>query len=296
MFNFKKNKTQKLIKFIKQSDNKLSEVDKEKIIKLIKPAIGISTKKLQSDNLKIGSSKIGGKPDLPKNISWPKLNDSHLVFCAQYNVSELEKFDVENLLPKKGIFHIFIGINEEWNEFSMKQNDTKIFFTENTENLERKEYPTSFNLERIVEPAEIEYFESITIPDDENYKLFYFNDKYEDFYFHFYQDTEEYIAEELNSFTDNMHQILGEDRSVQSSVVYEFSRNELNITDEDYAEKWNEILENSKTFTNLIQLDCMDSNTNLSKFGGSGVFYIGLKTKELQDKNFNNLIISFQTT
>jgi hypothetical protein len=296
MFNFKKNKTQKLIKFIKQSDNKLSEVDKEKIIKLIKPAIGISTKKLQSDNLKIGSSKIGGKPDLPKNISWPKLNDSHLVFCAQYNVSELEKFDVENLLPKKGIFYIFIGINEEWNEFSMKQNDTKIFFTENTENLERKEYPTSFNLERIVEPAEIEYFESITIPDDENYKLFYFNDKYEDFYFHFYQDTEEYIAEELNSFTDNMHQILGEDRSVQSSVVYEFSRNELNITDEDYAEKWNEILENSKTFTNLIQLDCMDSNTNLSKFGGSGVFYIGLKTKELQDKNFNNLIISFQTT
>lgn len=296
MFNFKKNKTQKLIKFIKQSDNKLSEVDKEKIIKLIKPAIGISTKKLQSDNLKIGSSKIGGKPDLPKNISWPKLNDSHLVFCAQYNVSELEKFDVENLLPKKGIFHIFFGINEEWNEFSMKQNDTKIFFTENTENLERKEYPTSFNLERIVEPAEIEYFESITIPDDENYKLFYFNDKYEDFYFHFYQDTEEYIAEELNSFTDNMHQILGEDRSVQSSVVYEFSRNELNITDEDYAEKWNEILENSKTFTNLIQLDCMDSNTNLSKFGGSGVFYIGLKTKELQDKNFNNLIISFQTT
>ena len=296
MFNFKKNKTQKLIKFIKQSDNKLSEVDKEKIIKLIKPAIGISTKKLQSDNLKIGNSKIGGKPDLPKNISWPKLNDSHLVFCAQYNVSELEKFDVENLLPKKGIFHIFIGINEEWNEFSMKQNDTKIFFTENTENLERKEYPTSFNLERMVEPAEIEYFESITIPDDENYKLFYFNDKYEDFYFHFYQDTEEYIAEELNSFTDNMHQILGEDRSVQSSVVYEFSRNELNITDEDYAEKWNEILENSKTFTNLIQLDCMDSNTNLSKFGGSGVFYIGLKTKELQDKNFNNLIISFQTT
>lgn len=296
MFNFKKNKTQKLIKFIKQSDNKLSEVDKEKIIKLIKPAIGFSTKKLQSDNLKIGSSKIGGKPDLPKNISWPKLNDSHLVFCAQYNVSELEKFDVENLLPNKGIFHIFIGINEEWNEFSMKQNDTKIFFTENTENLERKEYPTSFNLERIVEPAEIEYFESITIPDGENYKLFYFNDKYEDFYFHFYQDTEEYIADELNSFTDNMHQILGEDRSVQSSVVYEFSRNELNITDEDYTEKWNEILENSKTFTNLIQLDCMDSNTNLSKFGGSGVFYIGLKTKELQDKNFNNLIISFQTT
>lgn len=296
MFNFKKSKLEKLIKFIKKSNNKLSEDDKEKIIKLIKPAIGILTKKMESDNLKIGSSKIGGKPDLPKNISWPRLNDSDLVFCAQYNISELKKFDVENLLPEKGMLYIFIGINGEYNEFSIEQKNCKIFFIENLEELERKEYPTTLKTEVKVEPAEIQYFESLTIPDDENYKLIYFDEKYEDFYFHFYQDTEEYIAEELNENADNMHQILGEDKSIQSSVVYEFSRKELNVSYDEYTEKWNEILENSKTFSNLIQLDCMDSNTNLDKFGGSGVFYIGLKTKELEKKNFNDLRISFQTT
>lgn len=296
MFNFKKSKLEKLIKFIKKSDNKLSAEDKEKIIKLIKPAIGLLTIKIESDNLKIGASKIGGKPDLPKDVSWPRLNDSDLVFCAQYNISELKKCDVENLLPEKGMFYIFIGISGEWNEFSIEQKDCKIFFIENLEDLERKEYPTTLNVEGKVEPAEIQFFESLTIPDDENYKLIDFDEKYEDFYFHFYQDTEEYIAEELNDLADNMHQILGEDKSVQSSVVYEFSRNELNISDEEYLEKWTEILENSKTFSNLIQLDCFDSNTNLSKFGGSGVFYIGLKTKELENKNFTNLIISFQTT
>ena len=296
MFNFKNRKLEKLINFIKNSDNKLSEDDKEKIIKLIKPAIGILTKKMESDNLKIGSSKIGGKPDLPKDISWPRLNDSDLVFCAQYNISELKKFDVENLLPEKGMLYIFIGINGEYNEFSIEQKDCKIFFIENLEDLERKEYPTTLKTEGKVEPAEIQYFESLTIPDDENYKLIYFDEKYEDFYFHFYQDTEEYIAEELNDNADNMHQILGEDKSIQSSVVYEFSRKELNVSYDEYTEKWNEILENSKTFSNLIQLDCMDSNTNLNKLGGSGVFYIGLKTKELEKKNFNDLRISFQTT
>ena len=296
MFNFKRSKLEKLTRFIKKSDNKLSAEDKEKIIKLIKPSVGILTKKMQSDDLKVGHSKIGGRPDLPKDISWPKLNDSDLVFCAQYNVSELKKFDIENLLPEKGMFYIFIGINEEWNEFSMKQEDSKIFFIESLENLERKEYPISLNADRKVEPAEIKYFESITIPDDENYKLTYFDEKYEDFYFHFYQDTEEYIAEELNSFVDNMHQVLGEDKSVQSSVVYEFSRNELNISDNDFTEKWNDILENSKTFTNLIQLDCMDSNTSLNKFGGSGVFYIGIKTKDIENMDFKNLRIAFQTT
>lgn len=296
MFNFKKSKLEKLIQFIKKSDNILSADDKEKIIKLIKPAIGISTKKMESDALKIGSSKIGGKPDLPKDVSWPRIHDSDLVFCAQYNISELKKFDIENLLPEKGMLYVFIGIYGEWNEFSTEQKDCKIFYIENLENLERKEYPTTLKTEGKVEPAEIQYFESLSIPDDENYKLIYFDEKYEDFYFHFYQDIEEYIAAEINNNVDNMHQILGEDKSIQSSVVYEFSREELNVSYNEYTEKWNEILENSKTFSNLIQLDCADSNTNLDKFGGSGVFYIGLKTKELEKKNFNDLRVSFQTT
>lgn len=297
MFSFKKRKLEKLINFIKKSDNKLSKEDKEKIIKLIKPAIGILTKKLEADNLKIGSSKIGGKPDLPKKMDWPKLNNSELIFCAQYNISDFKRFDFENLLPKKGMFYIFIGIDEKWNQFSIDQEDSKIFFVENLDDLERKEYPTTLKEERKIEPAEIQYFDYLTIPDDENYKLFYFNDKYEDFYFHFYQDTEEYISEELYEYIGNMHQILGEDKSVQSSVVYEFSKKELNIkSNEEHTEKWNEILENSKTFTNLIQLDCMDSNTNLNKFGGSGIFYIGLKTNEFEKLNFENLRISYQTT
>lgn len=296
MNNFKKSKLEKLINFIRKSDNKLSEDDREKIIKLIKPAIGISTTKMGADDLKIGASKIGGKPDLPKNVPWPRLNGNDLVFCAQYNILELKKFDVENLLPEKGMFYIFIGIGGEWNGFSMEQTDCKTFLIENLEDLERKEYPTTLNLEGKVEPAQILYFESLTIPDDENYKLIEFDEKYEDFYFHFYQDTADYIEEEINDFENNMHQILGEDRSVQSSIVYEFSRIELKISYEDYSEKWTEVLENSKTFSNLIQLDCHDSNTNLSKFGGSGVFYIGLKTKELEKKDFKNLMISFQTT
>jgi hypothetical protein len=297
MFNFKKSKLEKLIKFIKKSENKLSFEDKEKIINLIKPAIGIFTKKLEFDSLEIGKSKIGGKPDLPIDFNWPKVNNSDLIFCAQYNISEFKKFDKEDILPKKGMFYVFIGINEESNGFSINQKDSKIFYIENLLNLERKEFPISISEERKIEPAEIQFLENLTIPDDENYKLFYFNEKYDDFYFDFYQDTIDYISDELNGFMDNMHQILGEDKSIQSSVVYEFSRNELNIkNDEEYSEKWNEILENSKSFSSLIQLDCCDSNTNLSKFGGSGVFYIGLKTDELKNLNFENLKLSFQTT
>jgi len=297
MFSFKKRNLDKLKKFIRKSDNKLSNEDREGIIQLIRPSIGISTKKLSSDNLKIGKSKIGGKPDMPENIDWPTLNNSPLIFCAQYNVAEMKKYDTENLLPKEGMFYIFLGINEEWNGFSIDENVSKIFFIENLENLERKEYPESLNEDNKIDPAEIVYFERLTLPDDENYKLLYFNEKYEDFYFYFYQETDEFLTENLYEPFDSMHQILGEDRSIQSSVVYDFAKNELNIkNDEEHVEKWNDIFEYSKSYKLLIQLDCMDSNTNLNKFGGTGVFYIGLKEEELKKMKFDNLRISYQST
>lgn len=297
MFNFKKSKLDKLIDFIRKSDNKLSKEDKKKIINLIKPTIGISTQKLDTDNLKIGHSKIGGKPDLPKNTKWPELNNSPLVFCAQYNISEFKRYDKENVLPKNGIFYIFIGSNEEGTEFSYNEKDIILLFEENIENIERKEFPNSLKNHFRVEPTKVKYFEYLTLPDDENYKLFYFEENYEDFYFHFYQDTEEYISEELYQDIDNMHQILGEDRAIQSSVVYDFAKNEMNIkSDEEYTEKWNEIIENSKKYKVLLQLDCMDPNTNLEKFGGTGVFYFGITKEYLKNKKFESTKFAFQST
>ena len=53
MNNFKKSKLEKLINFIRKSDNKLTVDDREKIIKLIKPAIGISTIKIETGYEKV---------------------------------------------------------------------------------------------------------------------------------------------------------------------------------------------------------------------------------------------------
>ena len=40
----------------------------------------------------------------------------------------------------------------------------------------------------------------------------------------------------------------------------------------------------------------MDSNTNLDEFGRSGVLEVEIKTKDLEQKNFENISMSFQTT
>lgn len=295
MFN---NRLSKLKNFIRTSNINLSDADRERLIRLIKPTIGVVTRNLHSEvEMKVGNSKIGGSPDLPKSIDWPSINGIPLVFCAQYNLAEITKFDREKVLPKKGMIYVFVSINEEWNEFSFESDKAKIFYIEDVTDIERKEFPVLLIEERKIKQAEICYFETYTIPDDENFKLFYFKEKYEHFSDNSYQEIQNFLNDNDYHLEDNLHQILGEDRSVQSSVVYDFASNELKIHRlEEYTERKNEILELSKNYRLLIQLDCSDFNTDLSRFGGSGVFYIGIREDNLLKKDFQNLSISFQMT
>ena len=299
MFSFKKNNLDKIKSFIRNSEEiEIEKSDKEKLIKMIRPTVGIQTKSSDDKNVKVGKSKIGGKPDLPKDFEWPKSNNKSMLFCAQYNLTELTKFDKENILPKKGFFYVFLSLDQDWKEFNGINQPYKFIFSE-TENIIRTEFPNDLEENQTFKIAEIEYFQFYTIPDYENYKLFEFEKKYDDFYFYFYQPTDEYLIEELYEDSNKMHQILGYDRSIQSSVVYEFASKELGLylaESSEHKKRWNDILELSKTFELLLQLDCDDSNTDLSKFGGSGTYYFGLSRTDLENKNFNDIKMSFQMT
>ncbi len=299
MFSFRKNNLEKIKSFIRNSEEvEIDKSDKEELIKMIRPTIGIKTKVTDDKNLQVGKSKIGGKPDLPKDFEWPRANGKPMLFCAQYNLTELIKFDKQDQLPKKGFFYIFLSLDEKRNEFNGVNQPFKFIFSEN-ENIIRTEFPSDIEENQKFKTAEIQYFQFYTIPDDENYKLFEFDKKYDDFYFYFYQPTDEYIIEELYQDSNKMHQILGYDRSIQSSVVYEFASKELGLygaESSEYKKKWNEILELSKTFELLLQLDCDDSETDLSRFGGSGVYYFGLSKTDLENKKFDSIKMSFQMT
>lgn len=299
MFSFRKNNLDKIKSFIRNSDEiEIDKSDKEELIKMIRPTIGIKTKASDDTNLKVGKSKIGGKPDLPHEFEWPRVNNKPMLFCAQYNLSELTMFDKKNILPKKGFFYIFLSLDEKWQEFNGVNQEFKFFFSE-SENLIRTDFPEGYKENYPFKTALIEYFEFYTIPNDENYKLFKFEKKYDDFYFYFYQPTDEFIIEELYQDSNKMHQILGYDRSIQSSVVYEFASKDLGLygaESSEYKKRWNDILELSKTFELLLQLDCDDSETDLSRFGGSGTYYFGLSKINLENNNFNDIKMSFQMT
>ncbi|HAF76391.1 MAG TPA: hypothetical protein DCG42_03635 [Maribacter sp.] len=132
------------------------------------------------------------------------------------------------------------------------------------------------------------------MPDDESIILKNFQDSYEDFH-DLYHSTYEYIQHLTELDIDSFHQVLGYDRSIQSSVTYSFAEIELEITSQDeWNTKKSEILELSKKYQLLLQLET-DGN-NLDKFGDSSTIYFGIDPKDLKMKNFDNVIMTFQGT
>jgi uncharacterized protein YwqG len=56
---------------------------------------------------KIGSSRIGGTPDLPDTILWPQSDGKSLSFIAQINLTEIAEAWPQALLPSSGILYFF---------------------------------------------------------------------------------------------------------------------------------------------------------------------------------------------
>ncbi len=67
------------------------------------PAIRIEANLLADDDLPVGASKLGGRPDLPHAQEWPTYIGNPLAFLAQFNLAELQQYDVDSVLPPTGI-------------------------------------------------------------------------------------------------------------------------------------------------------------------------------------------------
>lgn len=78
----------------------------------VRQGIRLSKKKIETYN-EIGSSRIGGDPDLPASVEWPvDSGGTPMTFLAQLRLSELTHQDEEALLPGTGMLYFFVGVDE----------------------------------------------------------------------------------------------------------------------------------------------------------------------------------------
>lgn len=84
------------------------------LLALARPAIHLDLTRVQDEaTLAIGSSKIGGRPDLPATVSWPTASDgAALPFIAQIHLAAITAFEREGELPHDGLLSFFYAMNE----------------------------------------------------------------------------------------------------------------------------------------------------------------------------------------
>jgi uncharacterized protein YwqG len=75
--------------------------------RLTQPAIVIKAQAADDDDLPIGASKFGGRPDLSPDMRWPEHDGRPLGFLAQFNLAEVAPYDVDGLLPRTGLLSFF---------------------------------------------------------------------------------------------------------------------------------------------------------------------------------------------
>lgn len=124
------------------SENSLSEISKN-------IRVGIYFKVEDTDfvswSLPIGITKIGGKPDLPKDYKWPKNDTQSLTFLAQINLEEIKKYDKDDIFPKTGMIYFFYNSVGERPQGECAKNNHKewevYYFNGDMSLLKRRNFP-----------------------------------------------------------------------------------------------------------------------------------------------------------
>jgi len=76
------------------------------------PTVRVYIQHAHEEDIPIGASKLGGKPDLPDGIEWPSWHEP-MAFIAQFNLAEVAPFDRESALPAHGLLSFFYETDGE---------------------------------------------------------------------------------------------------------------------------------------------------------------------------------------
>ena len=88
------------------------EIEEDYVREHAKPCVDLVTKRAKKPP-RVGSTHIGGAPDLPKGTAWPKGSKGPMGFVAQVRLEDVAPFDAEHLLPKSGLLSFFLGAEED---------------------------------------------------------------------------------------------------------------------------------------------------------------------------------------
>lgn len=273
--------------------------------RLTLPAIRIEPQMVDADTIPVGASKLGGRPDLPPDFVRPEWKGAGLTFLAQFRLSDLIAYDVERLLPSKGMLYFFYEVvTQPWGMEPTDRGAWQVAFYDGaTSALERSSSPYPIDPTRFPAPHRLDYATILTVPD---------HDLIEHFTgVHMTEEEIDHYIDFKFSHGDRRHQLLGHAHEIQASMQLwcelglagrwfsEIQQSDRRLTPEG------ERLESKaiQDWRLLLQLQSIDTAAITAQgypwdvdWGLGGMLYFYIRKDDLVQRNFSNVWLQLQTT
>ena len=264
--------------------------------------------KENKEKLPKGTSKIGGKPDLPKDFQWFYYNGEDykkivenrpLSFLMQINCEEVHKYDKESLLPEKGMLYFFYELfTMTWGFSPQDRGSAKVFYYDGEiEDLVPADFPEAMDKDCIIPESKIDFESMNDYPID-------FLDYYDP------DDSDEEMERKEKEFEKDLEELgykadttklLGHPELIQGEYWEEcegVARKNIYYGSAPIKYGSNEvkksIKENAKDWILLMQMSELEIGDYGLYFGDSGKIYFNIRKEDLKNKNFDNFWLILQ--
>ncbi|MEP6987533.1 MAG: YwqG family protein [Chloroflexota bacterium] len=235
--------------------------------------------------LPVGSSKIGGAPDLPEAVIWPLMADVPLSFVAQFDLSAVAPLDVNKLLPASGLLSFFFDANQQvyGSDPSDKAGWKVIYSAGDKSTLKRRTFPDKLPKEAQFTPCSVTFSAEVTLPQRPNLldKTLDWNDKeryaYSDFIAAFPSEADrKTLHHRLLGYSDDLQ----DDMHLQAQLVSHGFK-------DDQSPEAKALVSGAADWLLLFQLDS-DFNAHM-QWASTGLLYYWITKQDLQAKNFDKV-------
>ena len=270
----------------------------DKLKDYVLPAIKIQTDRVEESDIAVGSSKFGGRPDLPANFVWFEWNDLPLSFIAQINLAELPDVSGRRLLPDRGRLYFFYDSQQEAWGFDPKDlGGAKVLYVDETAPLVRTEFPASLPQEGRYLACRVSYSERFTMPFDtlDDGPALNLNEQESELFMNMVWDLQELDSRESGG---SIHHIFGYPNTIQGEMSLECQLVSSGVYcggPEDAHDPRIPALESgAKDWMLLLQVDT-DDNAEMM-WGDAGRIYYWIRKQDLENKDFDKAWTILQCT
>ena len=274
------------------------------ILHVATPSARLFTRRVPIADLSLGESRIGGLPDLPPDVEWPRWMPSSprddkfgqlwhpersapLGFIAQIDLAAIPRIDVA--LPERGWLYFFYDrYCEPWGYDPDDRGSCRVIYADcDQRTLKRSDPPPDSDLEHVTEACRVEFRTELTLPDDLP------GTEYGSSAYQPYSELRQHLA----NADGPRHQLLGYPAVIQNPMELECQLVSNGIycgnTTGYRSEQAKALADGARDWRLLLQIDSDEAGPGWM-WGDVGMIYFWIKRDDLASQRFDDVWLIFQ--